>query len=162
MTNVEGTPRTYFEAEFVPASERALAVAGQLLLFMALLMCSRASAQNEHGLDYIRSSQPPLLTYQELVALNEGKTIDPPLADKLHTLLTTPFINNEAYFAGTKPLRSDIKDMGLSLRLVESVGKFRLDWIFVKGYLKEDPTTPDSYRFAPAFARTMKTNRTKH
>jgi hypothetical protein len=25
----------------------------------------------------------------------------------------------------------------------------------VKGYLKEDPTTPDSYRFAPAFARTM-------
>jgi hypothetical protein len=77
MTNVEGTPRTYFEAEFVPASERALAVAGQLVLFLALLMCSRASAQNEHVLDYIRSSQPPLLTYQELVALNEGETIDP-------------------------------------------------------------------------------------
>jgi endonuclease/exonuclease/phosphatase family metal-dependent hydrolase len=119
MTNVEDAPSTYFEARVAPASERALAVAGQLVLFLALLMCSRASAQNEHGSDYIRSSQPPLLTYQELVALNEEETVDPPLADKLHTLLTTPFINNEAYFAGTKPLRPDIKGMGSSLRVVE-------------------------------------------
>jgi endonuclease/exonuclease/phosphatase family metal-dependent hydrolase len=34
-------------------------------------------------------------------------------------------------------------------------GKFRLDWIFVKGYLKDDAGAADSYRFAPAFARTM-------
>jgi hypothetical protein len=40
-------------------------------------------------------------------------------------------------------------------RTLAAVGKFRLDWIFVKGYLKDDPKTPDSYRFAPAFARTM-------
>jgi endonuclease/exonuclease/phosphatase family metal-dependent hydrolase len=119
MTKVEGIPRTHFEAIFLPASERALAVAGQLVLLLALILCCKASAQNEHGSDYIRSSQPPLLTYEELVALNEEETIDPPLADKLHTLLTSPFINNEAYFAGTKPLRPDIKDMGPSLRLVE-------------------------------------------
>jgi len=40
-------------------------------------------------------------------------------------------------------------------RTMGAVGKFRLDWIFVKGYLKDDPRTPDSYRFAPGFARTM-------
>ncbi|MGC1294537.1 MAG: endonuclease/exonuclease/phosphatase family protein, partial [Alloacidobacterium sp.] len=40
-------------------------------------------------------------------------------------------------------------------RTLAAVGKFRLDWIFVKGFLKEDPKTADSYRFAPAFARTM-------
>ena len=37
----------------------------------------------------------------------------------MQTLLTTPFVNNEAYFNGTKPLRPDIKGMGPSLRLVE-------------------------------------------
>ena len=47
-------------------------------------------------------------------------------------------------------------------RTLSAVGKFRLDWIFVKGYLKDDSRAADSYRFAPAFARTMKTNRTKH
>ena len=35
------------------------------------------------------------------------------------------------------------------------VGKYRLDWIFVKAYLKDDPGSEDSYRFAPRFARTM-------
>jgi hypothetical protein len=40
-------------------------------------------------------------------------------------------------------------------RTLSAVGKFRLDWIFVKGYLKDDPGEADSYRFAPAFAHTM-------
>jgi len=40
-------------------------------------------------------------------------------------------------------------------RTIAAVGKFRLDWIFVKGYLKEEPKTADSYRFAPGFARTV-------
>jgi endonuclease/exonuclease/phosphatase family metal-dependent hydrolase len=40
-------------------------------------------------------------------------------------------------------------------RTLAAVGKFRLDWIFVAGYLKDDPKEVESYRFAPAFARTM-------
>ena len=40
-------------------------------------------------------------------------------------------------------------------RTLGIVGKYRLDWIFVKAYLKDDPTSADSYRFAPHFARTM-------
>ena len=60
-----------------------------------------------------------MLTYQELVALGEQESVDPVLANKLNTLLTTPYINNEAYFAGTKPIRPDLKGLGPSLRLVE-------------------------------------------
>ena len=94
------------------------AVAGQLVL-LAMILCCWASAQNGPKADYVRSSQPPLLTYQELVTLGEQETVDPALANKLNTLLTTPFINNEAYFAGTKPLRPELKGLGPSLRLVE-------------------------------------------
>jgi endonuclease/exonuclease/phosphatase family metal-dependent hydrolase len=96
----------------------AHAVAAQFVL-LAVILCGGASAQNEHGAEYVRSSQPKIFTYQELVALGEQETVDPVLAKKLNTLLTTPFINNEAYFAGTKPLRPDLKGMGPSLRLVE-------------------------------------------
>jgi len=119
MTKVEGTPRKHFEARFLPAYRGARGVAGQLVFLLALILSSPASAQNEPGPDYARSSQPPLLNYQELVALGEEETVDPALADKLNTLLTTPFVNNQAYFAGIKPLRPDLKGMGPSLRLVE-------------------------------------------
>ena len=40
-------------------------------------------------------------------------------------------------------------------RTLGAKGKFRLDWIFVKAYLKDDSKAADSYRFAPGFARTM-------
>jgi hypothetical protein len=40
-------------------------------------------------------------------------------------------------------------------RTLGIVGKYRLDWIFLKAYLKDDPKSADSYRFAPRFARTM-------
>jgi endonuclease/exonuclease/phosphatase family metal-dependent hydrolase len=42
------------------------------------------------------------------------------------------------------------------VRTLGTVGKYKLDWIFVKAYL-EDPEDPDGpYRFAPHFARTMR------
>jgi endonuclease/exonuclease/phosphatase family metal-dependent hydrolase len=40
-------------------------------------------------------------------------------------------------------------------RTLGAKGKFKLDWIFVKGYQKDDAQTADSYRFAPSFARTL-------
>jgi len=97
----------------------AMAAAGQFVLLLAFILCSGASAQNDRRADYTRSSQPPLFTYEELVALGAKDPVDAALADKLQTLLTTPFINNEAYFAGTRPLRPDLDGMGPSLRLVE-------------------------------------------
>jgi endonuclease/exonuclease/phosphatase family metal-dependent hydrolase len=102
-----------------PAEASRLRFVGvQLALFVSLILCSAGAAQDGPGGDYTRTSQPAMLNYQELVALGE-ETVDPALDAKLHTLLTTPFINNEAYFNGTKPLRPDLKGMGPSLRLVE-------------------------------------------
>jgi hypothetical protein len=40
-------------------------------------------------------------------------------------------------------------------RTLGAKGKFKLDWIFVKAYEKDDSKTADSYRFAPSFARTL-------
>jgi Endonuclease/Exonuclease/phosphatase family len=97
---------------------RVHSVGVQVALFVLLVMCSTGSAQDGPGGRYTRTSQPAMLSYQELLALGE-ETVDPALDAKLHTLLTTPFINNEAYFNGTKPLRPDLKGMGPSLRLVE-------------------------------------------
>ena len=110
---------TYLGAISLNKSLGVAVVAGQVALLLMLTSNSRASAQTDQSADYTRSSQPPLLTYQELVALGEQETVDPALAAKMQTLLTTPFVNNEAYFNGTKPLRPDIKGMGPSLRLVE-------------------------------------------
>ncbi len=119
MANFGAMPRTQFKAMFLPASVGAVGVARKLALLLVLILCSGASAQNKPRSDYIRSSQPPLLNYKELVALGEQETVDPALAKKLNTLLTTPFVNNEAYFKGTKPVRPDVKGMGPTLRVVE-------------------------------------------
>src|ERR1700733_15344648 len=109
--------RTYFGAVSLNSPLSAAVVAGQLLLLLMVTLGSPALGQNDQ--DYTRSSQPPLLSYQELVTLGKEETVDPALAAKVQTLLTTPFVNNEAYLSGTKPLRPDVKKMGPSLRLVE-------------------------------------------
>jgi hypothetical protein len=96
-----------------------VSVGVQLALWLILVLCSGASGQNGAGAEYTRTSQPAMLSYPELVVLGEEEAVDPALAAKLHTLLTTPFINNEAYFNGVKPLRPDLKGIGPSLRLVE-------------------------------------------
>ena len=94
------------------------AVGAHLFLLLTLVSCPTASAQNGNP-EYIRNSQPSLLTYRELLALSEQEAIAPALGAKLNTLLTTPFVNNEAYFGGMKPLRPDLNGTGPSLRLVQ-------------------------------------------
>jgi len=91
----------------------------QFAVLLSLILCCAGFAQDGAGADYTRNSQPAMMSYPELVALGEQETVEPALAAKLHTLLTTPFINNEAYFNGTKPTRPDLKGIGSSLRLVE-------------------------------------------
>src|ERR1700733_2165187 len=94
------------------------AVAAHFFLLLTLSSSPTALAQNVAP-EYIRTSQPSFLTYPELVALSQQEVIEPALAGKLNTLLTTPFVNNEAYFGGMKPLRPDLNGRGPSLRLVE-------------------------------------------
>jgi endonuclease/exonuclease/phosphatase family metal-dependent hydrolase len=96
-----------------------LAIVLATFVTIALAQNGRAQAANESSQAAItRSSQPSLLSYTELVALGEKEEVDPALQGKLDQLLTTPFVNNEAYFAGTKPLRPDPHGAGPSLRLV--------------------------------------------
>jgi endonuclease/exonuclease/phosphatase family metal-dependent hydrolase len=119
VTILKPTLKTHLDGKSLLEGDRDRSLGVHLALFVILILCSFASAQDGSGGEYTRTFQPAMLSYQELVALGEQETVDPALATKLHTLLTTPFVNNEAYFNGTKPLRPDLKGMGPSLRLVE-------------------------------------------
>ncbi len=119
MKIIELKRKANFAGISLARGKRAHSVAAQLALFLPILLCSGASAQSGSSADYTRSAEPAMFSYPELVALGEQETVEPALAAKLHTLLTTPFVNNEAYFNGTKPLRPELTGMGPSLRLVE-------------------------------------------
>jgi len=68
---------------------------------------------------YVRIQLPSMLTYDELVALGTNNKFSDELRDKLHSLTTTPFLSNEAYYNGAKPHRPKLPQLGSSLRLVE-------------------------------------------
>ena len=70
------------------------------------------SAQN-----YVRDSEPALFSYSELVQLSLAQEMSPELAQKVHVVTTTPFINNEAYYNGAKPRPLELKELGPSLRV---------------------------------------------
>ena len=66
---------------------------------------------------YLRDSRPELFSYDELVQLGSGSPLSPELAAKLHSLTTTPFINNEAYLRGAKPNPLQVEGLGSTLRV---------------------------------------------
>jgi endonuclease/exonuclease/phosphatase family metal-dependent hydrolase len=65
----------------------------------------------------MRDSQPELFTYDELVQLSLPQELSYDLAQKLHTITTTPFINNEAYFGGARPRPLAVNPLGPALRI---------------------------------------------
>src|SRR5664279_4478243 len=65
------------------------------------------------------TQSPRLFTYDELVQLSLDQPLSPELAEKLQTITTTPFINNEAYYRGAKPRPLEVKGIGPSLRVAE-------------------------------------------
>lgn len=76
-------------------------------------------AGRPNGESYVRDSEPPLFSYEELVQLSLDQPMSQELAGKLHTVTTTPFINNEAYYRGARPRPLEIRGLGPSLRVVE-------------------------------------------
>lgn len=60
-----------------------------------------------------------LLTWDELVTLYQQDPPPTPLAQKLHTLLTTPFVSNWATEAGKLPKRPSTAALGPFLRVVQ-------------------------------------------
>ncbi|MBS1826929.1 MAG: endonuclease/exonuclease/phosphatase family protein [Acidobacteria bacterium] len=71
-----------------------------------------------HGQDAGHTTGPELLTFDELVLLNE-KEPDEALKKKVDTLLTTPFIGNAAHLAQVPPHRPNVVTIGPALRVTE-------------------------------------------
>jgi endonuclease/exonuclease/phosphatase family metal-dependent hydrolase len=67
--------------------------------------------------EYMRDSEPKLFSYDELVQLSHDEPLTPELAEKLHTVTTTPFVNNEAYYAGARPRPLEVRTLGPTLRV---------------------------------------------
>jgi len=67
--------------------------------------------------DYTRDAKPALFSYNELLQLGSGQELSPDIAEKLHAIATTPFINNEAYYGGSRPRPLDIAGLGPTLRV---------------------------------------------
>ncbi len=74
-------------------------------------------ADNLQTQGYLRDSEPSLFSYQELVQLSLDQPLSPELAEKLRTVTTTPFINNEAYYSGARPRPLDVHGLGPTLRV---------------------------------------------
>jgi endonuclease/exonuclease/phosphatase family metal-dependent hydrolase len=82
-----------------------------------LLVWSSMLGQTRSGKeDYVRLSTPKLLTFEELVELEKTDEPSKQLADRLDQLLRTPFLSNEAFYAGAKPKRPSSEAMGPFLR----------------------------------------------
>ncbi|HEX4771683.1 MAG TPA: endonuclease/exonuclease/phosphatase family protein [Bryobacteraceae bacterium] len=67
--------------------------------------------------NYVHHSEPKLFSYDELVQLSLDQPLSPELVEKLRLVTTTPFINNEAYFDGAKPLPREVEGLGPSVRV---------------------------------------------
>jgi endonuclease/exonuclease/phosphatase family metal-dependent hydrolase len=83
-----------------------------LAIFVILIGSKLLNAQ-----DYVRSSEPQLFSYDELVQLSLEQQMSPQLAEKLQLLMTTPFINNEAYLNGARPRPLAVAGLGPCLRV---------------------------------------------
>jgi len=77
-----------------------------MLLSLPAVMCGQAA-------------DPPLLTFDEIKQLYRNDDLPPPLRDKLRTLLTTPFVRNNASDAGMMPLKPSDPQTGKMLRVVQ-------------------------------------------
>lgn len=84
---------------------------------LLLVLVTAAIAASAHAQEYVRDSEPKLMSYDELVQLSQNQELSPELTEQLHILTTTPFINNEAYYRGAKPRPLEVERLGPSLRV---------------------------------------------
>jgi endonuclease/exonuclease/phosphatase family metal-dependent hydrolase len=85
--------------------------------FIALVVF--VAAPYMEAADFIRFQSPKTLGLEDLVTLAD---VDPPPPDvqaRLDALLSTPFVSNESWFAGYKPLSPYVPGVGRVLRIAE-------------------------------------------
>lgn len=92
-----------------------------LLCFLCSLLILEAPALSAPAgkTKYVRQSGPQFLSYPELVEVGEHDEIPPALNSKLTALLTTPFVNNEAFYRGARPHRPTFERIGPGIRVVQ-------------------------------------------
>jgi len=79
---------------------------------------TKAAQSKQSKTNYVRLSKPDTLTFDELVQLEKNATPPPKLAAKVQKRVTTPFVNNEAFYQGAKPKRPASPELGPYLRAV--------------------------------------------
>lgn len=100
-----------------PSRGRFAYILGCTTGFVLLIGCIGAFGQTPAKPEkYVRQSAPELLTFDELVQLEKTDDPDPQLAARLDQLLHTPFLSNEAFYAGAKPHRPSSDALGPFLR----------------------------------------------
>jgi endonuclease/exonuclease/phosphatase family metal-dependent hydrolase len=99
------------------AKRKTKTILSILIVFLPLALSAmhlRSAAQDE----FVRLSKPDLLSFDELVELEQKDPPSAPLAEKLQRLLTTPVLSNEAYLSGAKPKRPSLPELGPFLRAI--------------------------------------------
>jgi endonuclease/exonuclease/phosphatase family metal-dependent hydrolase len=103
-----------------------------VVLFLMLSIAS-SYATNTRG-----QQPPPLLTFNELVALYENDTPAPDLGNKLNRLLTTPFVSNAAGTRGPRSVKTTSGSQGPYIRFATWNIERGLEFKAVKAALSGD------------------------
>jgi endonuclease/exonuclease/phosphatase family metal-dependent hydrolase len=103
-----------------------------VVLFLMLSIAS-SYATNTRG-----QQPPPLLTFNELVALYESDTPAPDLSNKLNRLLTTPFVSNAAGTRGPRSVKTTSGSQGPYIRFATWNIERGLEFKAVKAALSGD------------------------
>jgi endonuclease/exonuclease/phosphatase family metal-dependent hydrolase len=91
------------------------AIALGLLLSVSVFAVRAQENPPQNGA--VRSDDPQLLSFDELVALSATPKPEGQLGARLDGLLNTPFVNNDASAAGVEPHRPSVEKLGPVLRV---------------------------------------------
>jgi endonuclease/exonuclease/phosphatase family metal-dependent hydrolase len=91
----------------------AIALGLALSLFVLLARAQEKTAQAR----YVRSEDPKLLSFDDLVTLSSTAKPEGLLGTRLDSLLTTPLVHNDASVAGVAPHRPSVENLGPVLRV---------------------------------------------
>jgi endonuclease/exonuclease/phosphatase family metal-dependent hydrolase len=86
------------------------------LLLSVFVLSARAQGRAAQARE-LRSKDPTLLSFDDLVTLSSTARPDAELGARLDSLLTTPFVNNDASAAGVEPHRPSVEKLGHVLRV---------------------------------------------
>ena len=88
-----------------------------LVHFLMALALGSIGVTDLRAQDYVRDSEPNLFSYDELVQLSRDQEMSRDLAEKLRILMTTPFVNNEAYLNEARPQPLEVPHLGPTMRV---------------------------------------------